>query len=299
MNRDLLLSRRGDNLAELIDVETNEVDQVLLQIALAFTIILGYLLYDGVLMQMITADQLAGAQIRVAGLEKTIDRIKGKPVGEVTVENADLERMVQQMELLSAWKDHRLTRDLFRNLLVLRDTGLVRLDPSRRHVPDDPRYASLVKEARRAFPAVENGERVSRVEVNQIVVQVWNKVAHHRKDGQRDAAEAATNAAFDADLFRRAFPEGFIERIAFEPDVPSSENLAALARQIGQDLEEERLWLGDAQDRLVKRICEKRIASLQFVQGQTEGRDTLKQLAAELSTSMDLLPEVVAKINTN
>jgi hypothetical protein len=270
-------------------------DNVLLQIALAFTIILGYLLSDGLSTQENLADRLEQSEQEKGRYRGALDNISKTPAGKNAVRVAVLEEEIQRLKLLSAWNDIKPHRQLRRYLDSLGNVATIHLAREHGYLPDDPRYRELL-EAARVFPPNALPDSVSRLEVSSLLQKAWGRVQDFDQRGQEKAVTAATTAAF------ALLPPAQLDRaelLSFNPKVPLQVNLRFVADLIRRDLEEERLQLVMLQLRLVERIALARLSDQPEGTGQSDARQLLRELVSEFKEPLGLLAEVEEQLLRN
>lgn len=103
-----------------------DADNVLMQISLAFTIILGYLLETNLMAQARLTTKLRDTASQIRRDKETIDELRGAlkgvaetPQGRFAVLHAESEEELQKMRLLNAWNQIRPDRVLPKRLDTL------------------------------------------------------------------------------------------------------------------------------------------------------------------------------------
>jgi hypothetical protein len=283
---------------------------VLLQIALAIAIILGYLLSDGLNVQAALSGQLQHSQQQVTGQKKQLarqgqtlerqkqdlDAVRATPHGQALVQNAAQAEEIQRLKLLNAWKSYRPTRPLAGLLTQMDDVSHIRLAPDRGFLPDEPAYAKLLAESARAFLEANPAEQVSRKEVAALLAATWEQ-AGFKGAGREEATAEAARRAFSPEPFPDKAELNEI-RLGFDPDRPSLENLVFVADVIRKDLAAERQQLARLQYRLITRIAEVRPYAPSEELSSSDGREILRRVVSDLSKPLGLLPEVVQRLTS-
>lgn len=260
----------------------SDTDNVLLQITLAFAIILGYLLSDGLATQV----TLAG---RAKKSEAALGKILHTPLGQGAMQQAKNEIEIQRLKLLNAWGEVRSERPVRHRLTELSDVETIKLCEDDGRLPDDDRYRELLLLATPVFPTTDPREIVSRPEVHRLLQKSWNQVEDFVKDGQTKAVSAAVEGAFS---LLPPGESGPAEAILFDPSIPCSANLLSVAGAIRRDLQDERKRLALLQLQVVERVALARLATRQVGSAQSDPRRALHDLVSELSEPLGLLPEV-------
>jgi hypothetical protein len=284
--------------------DTADSDNVLLQSALGFTIVLVYLLTMGMASQVDLTGQLKNSQTRLKDSEETRrrkeDAFRGwseKQGGQLAKDAVDKTVENQKLQLLLAWQRYRPTRPLYRRLLLSGKGPLaIRLMEESGFLPDprDHDHAELVREANRTFHKATAPERVSREEVARLVIEVWRRVKNLNRAVTRARAAEATRRAFEQ---VRHFEDDVVERVdGLHKNEPLLENLASLADAIRKDLSDERALLVELQFRLVAHIAQLRLERGGNSRSTSEGSQYLQEIVGELRRPLGLLPEVEQRL---
>lgn len=300
MNMATSQQRWGDRQAQS---GFSDTDNVLMQIALSFTIILGYLLSEGLATQVSLTGRLKNNERTLSQREKelgqhrkALDGLKDTPAGRLARQKAETEEELQKLKLLNAWNEVKPERVLRQRLDALSKVDVIQLSGEQNYFPSDARYQELLREAARVFPASVLPDTISREEVSKLLVQTWNRVRGFDRRGQEQAAKQATQEAFA--LLPPAKPD-LAELLSFDFNVPMKMNLRFVAGVIRQDLEGERKQLAPLQLRLVERIALARLNSQPVGIAQTDPRQILRALVSELKEPLGLLPEVEEQLLRN
>ncbi len=266
----------------------SDTDNVLLQITLAFTIILGYLLSEGLAMQAVQSTRLKERDQAIAKHKGALEKLENTSLGEFAVSEAEKAEEIQKLKLLHAWDRLKPQRLLRHRLYELQNVDRIRLAADRRFVPDDRSYTELLNEAARVFHAAPAPHTVNPDEVTRLLIEVWNLAGFDNSQQQQAVAEA-TRRAFSPQF--SADEDDLVEKLNFDPKVPSMKNLGYVATVIRQDLEDERSQLAPLQFRLVKMIAIARLGG-EFEPENITGPEALRAFVTELKDVLGLLPEV-------
>jgi len=284
-----------------------EVDFVLLNIFMAFTISLGFFLTEGKIVQSGLEQKVkkAEGQAKKAGeraksLIKVVKDFNETTVGKEALKAAVTQRLAQKNELLSAWYQLRPRRELYQRLKEVQNVARIPLVRELNYLPKDTSYTQLKTQVKRVFLEARGPEKVERSIVAGLLSEVCTRALGLKKEemqspSARDAVAAAVGRAFATKLEQRVSPE--YEGMTFDPKKPHPANLDFVAQTIRKDIEEERADVARAQTELVDTICEARIQNRSFRKGSENGpensAESLRMLVAELEQELSLLPEVV------
>jgi len=274
------LFTRGRDAAARSDIEW---ESVMVQITLAFVIILGYLISKGVTESQDLAAESARQRQQNQLLEKIVADFSATEAGEERAQRIAAQRETQAMRLINAWlriRDERLFRRLVQQY---RQAELVPLSDDLKSLPAASSFQELNAEIDRIFLS-EKGD-VSRDELDQLV------------------ADVLTAEGFDPEAPE---PEGLAPDVDKQYDNPRAltlDNLNMLKAHIIGDLTEERRELVQIQYALVERIAAARFDKLLVLPLGTEadlaidvnqpdlGRAVREHILEELRTEVRLLPE--------
>ena len=262
-----------------------EWESVMVQITLAFVIILGYLVSKGI------SDSRGLAQ-RIAIQEQVINAFASSETGRERIQRIEAQRQLQIQRLLNRWLRIREERRFYRLVRLYRNAELVQLSDDPKSLPVESSFNELNQEIDRIFP-FEKG-RVSPDElrklVNDVVIEEGFDLAAVRvlQDLARDSREAA--ALYD------------------DPSALTRENVNMLKRQIEEDLTSERSELVPIQYALVQKIAAARLKKLLSRPPNEEGdapidvntpdlgRVMREHILEDLRTEVQLLPETADMI---
>lgn len=245
-------------------------ENVLLQISLAFTIILGY-----VISQNTSRVRSLEGQLEVSA--EVVRKLKTTPAGEFAVGQVRAQREGQRVQLLAEWWRLRPERPLYRALVRLRDVDRIHLDEQ--SLPQDATFAALLTEQRRVFPGPQ-GE-VSADEVLTLLTAVCRRAGYLKDQPEKRMTE-----------LRDAARQEVLRDVLFDPHWPDPDNLKAVAHAIRQDLLDERGELRALQHLLVARISLARLGTSPGADGSGNPAEVMRQFLAEVRGPLGLFSEV-------
>jgi hypothetical protein len=305
-------ARRFRRMGEIVEKSAtrdvaDEVDFVLLNIFMAFTISLGFFLTEGkgvqsALEKMVETarEHATKAGARAEELMTVINNLKETTVGREALKAAETQRLAQKNELMIVWYQLRPTRELYQRLKEVQNVAHIPLVRELNYLPKDRSYSQLQTQVRKAFLKARGPEKVERSIVAGLLSEVCAKALKLKKEEMQSASvqgplAAAVGRAFATKLQERDSPE--YEGMTFDPKKPHLANLDSVAQTIRKDLEEERADVARAQTELVDTICEARIRNRSFRKvsnnGPENSAESLRRLVTELEQELSLLPEVV------
>ena len=159
-----------------------EVDFVLLNIFMAFTISLGVFLTEGKIVQSGLEQEVETAKVqaqkageRAKNLIKVVKDIKETTVGKEALKAAVTQRLAQKNELMSAWYQLRPRRDLYQRLKEVQNVARIPLVRESNYLPKDTSYTQLKTQVKRVFLTVRGPEKVERSIVAGLLTDVCAK----------------------------------------------------------------------------------------------------------------------------
>jgi hypothetical protein len=264
-----------------------EWESVMVQITLAFVIILGYLISKGITESQSLAAESAMQRKQNALLEKIVADFSNTEAGRERTRRIEAQRQLQMQRLLNRWLKIRGERLFYRLLQQYRAAELIPLSPDLRSLPSESSFDDLNREIDRIFPFGK--EKVSSDELQRLMDDVL------------------TAEGFDLQAVTELFALGKIspQAAALHDDAqtPTWENLNMLKLQIAGDLNSERSELVRIQYALVEKIAAARLKRLAALPLEAEadttlevntpdlGRVMLERILKELRAEMRLLPE--------
>jgi hypothetical protein len=255
------------------DRDQNGSNDVLLQIMLAFTLILAF-----VVNQKMADGEVLEAQL--GAMEERIKDICNTPAGEIALKEIEVRKAVQRLQLEKAWLRVWAEHDLQILSRQLRDVERIHLAADPGHLPASDAYAALKAEAVRLFcdPARFDAE------VEKLLLKCLRqaKIEPPKAPGRVDVVLGPGAADF-----------------FFEDHIASEANLLSLARTIGDDLVAERKRVEHLQFQLVEKIAMARLADGPKAAGKDDPREVLLDMVAELKTALGLLPEVERQLQSH
>jgi hypothetical protein len=284
-----------------------EVEFVLLNIFMAFTISLGFFLTEGKIVQSGLEQKVKEAERqekkageRAKSLIKVVKDFGETTVGKEALKAAVTQRLAQKNELLSAWYRIRPSRDLYQRLKEVQNVARIPLARESNYLPKDPSYVELKTHVKSVFLTARGVDKVERSIVARLLSEVCTRALELKTDDMQSASAqgavaAAVARAFAAKLDQRFSPE--YEGMTFDPRKPHPANLDFVAQTIRKDIEEERADVARTQTELVDAICEARIQNRSFRKASENSpessAESLRMLVSELQQELSLLPEVV------
>jgi hypothetical protein len=284
-----------------------EVNFILLNIFMAFTISLGFFLTEGTSAQSALEQEVKAARFqaekagdRAERLAGVVKHLGGTTVGKEARKAAEHQRLAQRNQLLSAWYQLRPSRELYQHLKEVQNVKRIPLARELNYLPKDPSYTQLTAEVKRVFLEARGPDRVERRIVAGLLSEVCTRALNLKKQemqsaSTRNALAVAIGRAFATGLEQRVSPP--YAGLTLDSKTPHPANLDYVAQTIRKDIEEERADVARAQTELVDFICEERIRARSFREGSKDRPDNsaeaLRVLVAELEQELCLLPEVV------
>ncbi len=269
-----------------------EWESVMVQITLAFVIILGYLISKGIIESQNLAAETARLRKDYANLNQVVAEFAESEVGQERMQRIAAQRELQLQRLLNRWLSIRSER-LFRRLVQqYRHAELIQLSDDLRSLPIESSYHDLNAEIDRIF--LNGTEKVSPQELQTLINSVLT------------AEGFDLSAVVELLELERISPEGAL--LHDDPSAPTLQNLTMLKLQIAGDLDAERKELVQIQYALVEKIADARRKKLltrpleagggAAVDGSIPdlGRVILERILNELREEMRLLPETVDRI---
>lgn len=276
--------RRRERTGRCSRERADSWESIFVQITLGFVIILGYLISDN---KREVAALQGGRQEIVRQLEQQIGNTAEwreaytaalqSPQGAIAAERDRALEELQLQRLLRAWDQVRDERHLRERLRAVRaGTAEVELAHDAQSLPQGALFEAMSRESRELFPAAIGS--LEAAAVPRFIELVLERAA-------ADSQLAGTEIA----------PEEPQNVRPFNPHAATPRNVQILEDVVRENLLEERLWLVDAQFRLVRDVMEARIQWLAQNAEQVETGDQQQQLTAvvgELAERMHLLDEV-------
>jgi hypothetical protein len=265
-------------------------ENVMVQITLAFVIILGYLISMGINESRNLAAETAMQRKENQLLAKIVKDFSGTEAGKERAKRIVAQQQVQLQRLLNRWYRMREDREFYRLLKQYHDAEWVVLADDLQSLPAASSFSRFNEEIDRIFPDGE--ETVARAEVQRLL------------DGVLTAEGFDLNAL--TELPPGIAPEA--EPQLDDPTTPTQKNVDMLRLQIKGDLAAERKDLMEIQYALVEKIAAARTVKLAALPLGAEGdaaidldapnlgKVMLEHILADLHKDMRLLTETAARI---
>jgi hypothetical protein len=267
-----------------------EWESIMVQITLAFVIILGYLISKGMTDTAVQRRINARLESRNAALESLVADFGSSELGQERSQRIQLQWDLQLERLLASWERACGERTFHRLLEQFHDAEMVSLSDDLASLPTESSFQELNTEVDRIF--LSGTEKVSAEEITRLLHTV---VA---------AAGYDPEAVIDQDTWERLSPE---ERALYDdPKKLLPDNLRKLTLQITAALDQERRRLVDIQYALVGKIAAARLEKLAALPLNTEtgidvntpdlGRFMLERILQDLRRGIRLLPETAERL---
>ncbi len=269
-----------------------EWESVMVQITLAFVIILGYLISKGIIETQNLAAETAQLRKDRARLNQVVVEFSKSEAGQERRGRIAAERELQMQRLLNKWLDIRGKRLFCRLVQQYRNAEFIQLSDDLRSLPVESSFNDLNSEIDRIF--LSGTEKVSPEELQTLMNSVLT------------AEGFDLSAATDLLELGRMSPEA--AELYDDPTTPTWKNLNMLKLQIAGDLAGERKELVQIQYALVEKIADtrrKKLLTLPLETGSDAtmdvntpdlGRVILERILSELRDEVRLLPETADRI---
>ena len=283
------LFARGRGTVSRADTEW---ESVMVQITLAFVIILGYLVSKGISDSRDLAQQIDQQQKNNSRLQQIVADFSSSETGRERIQRIAAQRQLQIQKLLNRWLRIRENRRFHQLVNIYRNAELVPLSDDLQSLPVESSFNELNAEIERIFPA----------EKGQVSLEELQKLTN----------EVLTAEGFDinavAELIALAKISSQAAALYDDPHTPTWDNVNMLKLQIAGDLNSERSELVQIQYALVEKIAAARLKKLATLPLAAEGEATvdvntpdlgrvmLERILEELRTEMRLLPETADMI---
>ena len=155
----------------------------MVQITLAFVIILGYLVSKGISDSRGLAQRIAEQEQVNARLEQVVNTFAESETGRERIQRIETQRQLQIQTLLNQWLRIREERRFYRLVQLYRNAELVQLSDDPKSLPVESSFTELNQEIDRIF--LFEKEKVSPVELRKLV----NEVVSAAKFDLADAAK--------------------------------------------------------------------------------------------------------------
>jgi len=269
-------------------------EEILVQITLAFVIILGYLITVSVTESSNLAARARLQEKRCNLMEKILGELGQTELGQARAEAVAAQEQVQLERLLRVWAERRVQRSLYRLLQQFDNAELIPLSSDLRCLPTSDSFQVLNREVGRVF--LVGAQKVSTKEIQALLISILERAGFNLK---------TTALTPDAEILSATAAE-----LYFDKNMPTRDNLKMLKLRMVADLEEERQQLCRLQYALVGKIAaarRDRLAVLPLpsngereVETQSDETDPglrmLDQVLDDLKKEMQLLPEATDRI---
>lgn len=280
---------RGRNTVAHADTEW---ESVMVQITLAFVIILGYLISKGISESQDLAAETALQRKQNQALEKMVKVLSNSEAGRERSQRLKAEQEARMSKLIICWLQMRAQRPFCQLIAKYRNADLVVLSDDLRSLPVASDFNDLNQEIDRIF--LSGKGVVSPDELETLMKEVLTKAGYNLNAVPKvlEMGPLPSDAAEQSD----------------DPDTPTWESLNMLRSQIVGDLTAERRELVDIQHALVNKIngarLKKLIALPLGAEGDMDidvnapdlGKVVLERILTDLRTEVRLLPEAEARI---
>lgn len=263
--------------------EDVRVEDLLLQISLAFMILMGFLLSREMLRQ-------GALQELVRRADQQIAWFKGSSKSELARKLRLAEEREQKYRLWKAWLELREKHRLFQILVFLEDNavGIAAIEAHR--LTTHPLFETFRDELSRVFLAEPSAGRDRpepvALEVARLAIVTTAHAGLKLPEPETEIARwLETTAARQLCGFLRT-------HAPFDEEVASRENLLFLAGEIHKDLAAQRQRAGQVQVLAVAKIAEARAADTWTSGAGATARQALRLVLNELDDELRLLPEV-------
>jgi hypothetical protein len=262
----------------------------MVQITLAFVIILGYLISKGMVESQDLAAEADSQRQRNVALESIVADLGSSELGQERAKRIQAQRDLQFQRLLNAWWKVRTEREFFTLLNQFNNAELITLSDDLASLPIEPGFHKLNTEIDRIF--FSGTDKVSPEEITRLMTAVV-KAAGYDPGAKSDQGES-----------QQLTPE---ERALYgNPNIVTEDNLRMLTSQIIGDLNQERNDLVEIQYALVGKIAAARrdkLAALPLgsktdidVNTPDLARVMLERILSDLRNEVRLLPETADRI---
>jgi len=261
-------------------------EEVLLQIALGFTVVLGFLLSNEVTQQTAIEQRLERAE---AVYEDLVGSSRDELIREVDAAVAREERM----NLINAWLRVRGERLLFRRVALFEEPNgpIERLTAS--ELLADRMFTELRDEVARVYrpEAGPAGARdVLAEEITECAVRSL-EVA-----GYRPPSLGQMPTEWLRDIRTRQALALLVEHARVQRREAHPSNVSHLISEIRTDFQAQRRKAARVQLRLVTKVAEVKLVERTRIGGSIRVRDVLNQVVSEIDQVIRLLPEVRAQL---
>jgi hypothetical protein len=267
-----------------------EWESIMVQITLAWVIILGYLMSMGMNESRNLAAETQLQRRQNKALKSIVADFGSTDLGRERTERIRSQRQLQLEQLLRIWWEVR-TKQVFYNLLrQFNNAELIPLSDDLPSLPTGPSFQRLNTEIDRIF--LSGTDKVSAAEIKNLMADVVQKAGYDPSalDDRLDWEELPPDAAPLYDNQR----------------TPAPENLRMLKLRIVGDLNRERDDLVEIQYALVGKIAATRLDKLAALPLESESdvdvdtpdlaRTMLERILTDLRNEMRLLPETADRI---
>jgi hypothetical protein len=264
-----------------------EWESVMVQITLAFVIILGYLLSQGMADSRQLADEVATQKMQNTQLSQIISAFAQTDAGREREQRIAVQRENRFLNLLNRWlrvKDDQRFHTLAQ---MFSDATLVQLSDDLHSLPVDATFQELNAEVARLFP-YEKGA-VASAELDALLTQVLS------------AEGGSLQPNPDLERMRKENPQAF--RFLDASGAFTAEEIDALRKHITGDMSDERAKFVRIQLALIEKIFSTRLQKLADLplddqlppelelEGQNLGRRMLERILSDLRADVQLLEE--------
>jgi hypothetical protein len=269
-------------------------EEILVQITLAFVIILGYLMTVSVTE---SGNMAAHAQLleqRCQLMDRIVGDLGQTELGQARAEAVAAQVELQLQKLLRAWAELRGNLPLYKLLRQFDHAELIPLSSDLKCLPTSDGFQQLKREVGRVFLIDE--QKVNSNEIETLMTLVLEQTGFNLQIGTLEP---------DAEILPDPAKE-----LYYNKAIPTNDNLKTLKSRIVADLEVERQEVCRLQYALIDKISIARrdrlaaqpLAGNMEQEAETQFDDTdlgmrmLDQVLDDLKKEMQLLPEVTARI---
>ena len=272
-----------------------EWESVMVQITLAFVIILGYLVSKGITDSRELTQQIAQQKRSNSRLQQIVTTFANSELGREQKQRIAAQQEVRYFKLLNRWLRVKEERKFYKLIQIYRNAELVQLSHSLESLPVESSFQELNTEIARIFP-LEVG-KVSPLELKSLLNQVVEEEGFSIR--KVEELEELMKISPDAAEFYD------------DPKAFRMSDIKMLAVQITTDLNEERTELVEIQLALIDKIFAARLEKLATmpleneqpiesdVSGPDLGRRILEKILTDLRTEVQLLPEAEERLRAN
>lgn len=267
-----------------------EWESIMVQITLAWVIILGYLISIGMSESRGLAEEAKSQRQQNEALKSLVTTFGSSELGQERAQRIQLQWDLQLSRLLLQWSQVREHRDFFLLVVKFADAELVTLSDDLLSLPTEPSFQKLNTEIDRIF--LSGTEQVSAEEIGRLMEAVVKTAGYN------------IDAVTDLDAWEHLSPE---DRALYDdPSMLTPENLRKLKLQVIADLDQERKDLVEIQYALVGKIAAARLDKLAALPLGTEteidvntpdlARVMLERILSDLRKEVRLLPETEIRL---